>query len=91
MVYLAEEGSDAVRVAYAITKRVGGAVDRNRVRRRLRAVLHELAREPEGPVPRGVLLVSAGPEVLARTPEELRNDVQRLLEALDARIAGSST
>ena len=90
-VYLADDGSDAIRVAYAITKRVGGSVDRNRVRRRLRAVLHELASEPDGLVPAGVLLVSAGPEVVQRNPEELRNDVQRLLEALEARIAGSST
>lgn len=91
VVHLPEDGSDAVRVAYAITKRVGGSVQRNRVRRRLRAVLHELVRDGDGLVPSGVLLVSAGPEVLGRNPEELRNDVQRLLEALDARIARSST
>jgi ribonuclease P protein component len=77
-------------VAYAITKRVGGAVERNRLRRRLRAVLADLAREAPGSVPQGALLVSAGPESSGRGPEELRNDVKRLLEALEARRSGEA-
>ena len=36
-------------------------------------------------VPAGALLVSAGPEVTTRSPEELRNDVTSLLEALQRR------
>ncbi len=75
-------------MAYAITKRVGGAVERNRLRRRLRAVFAELAGEAWGSVPDGVLLVSAGPEASGRDPEELRNDVMRLLAALEARRFG---
>ncbi len=66
-----------------MTKRVGGAVVRNRLRRRLRAVVAEAARS--GRVPAGALLISAGPEAVRRTPQELRNDVIRLLDALDAR------
>lgn len=85
MVHLPDEDGAPIRVAFAITKRVGGAVERNRLRRRLRAVLAELARDPEGPVPRGVLLVTAGPEASSRGPEELRNDVEQLLTALASR------
>ena len=86
--YLAVDGASTTQVAYAITKRVGGAVERNRLRRRLRAVFAELAKDREGPVPEGVLLVSAGPEASSRDPEELRNDVKRLLAALETRRFG---
>ena len=82
------EESGGTRVAYAITKRVGGAVDRNRLRRRLRAVFADLAADGDGSVPAGVLLVSAGPDASGRGPEELRNDVKRLLDALDTRRFG---
>ncbi|MCU1369098.1 MAG: ribonuclease protein component [Ilumatobacteraceae bacterium] len=87
LTFLDEEGS-GTRVAYAITKRVGGAVERNRLRRRLRALFAELAAAAPGTVPDGVLLVSAGPEACDRNPEELRNDVKRLLAALDTRRFG---
>ena len=90
LTYLAEDGSGGTRVAYAITKRVGGAVERNRLRRRLRAVLADLARDEPGSVPAGVLLVSAGPEASGRGPEELRNDVKRLLAALETRLGGEA-
>lgn len=88
LTFLAEGEADTTRVAYAITKRVGGAVERNRLRRRLRAVFVDLAREAPGSVPAGVLLVSAGPDVSGRDPEELRNDVKRLLAALETRRFG---
>ena len=86
--FLDDGGDDGTRVAYAITKRVGGAVERNRLRRRLRAVFATLADDDTGPVPPGVLLVAAGPDVSARSPEELRNDVKQLLAALEARRSG---
>lgn len=88
LTFLAEEGVNGTRVAYAITKRVGGAVERNRLRRRLRAVFADLAGDGPGSVPDGVLLVSAGPEASGRDPEELRNDVMRLLAALETRRFG---
>ena len=82
------EESGGTRVAYAITKRVGNAVERNRLRRRLRATFAELASQAPGTVPVGVLLVSAGPDASGRDPEELRNDVKRLLAALENRRFG---
>lgn len=82
MVHL-DDGSPSSRVAYALSKRVGGAVVRNRLRRRLRAIVAEQARD--GRLPAGALLVSAGPEAIRRNPDELRNDVVSLLEALATR------
>jgi len=83
VVFLAEDPTGTPRVAYAITKRVGSAVVRNRIRRRLRATFD--AQAALGRVPVGALLVSVGAETVRRTPDELRNDVVRLLDALDAR------
>lgn len=71
------------RVAYAIGRRAGGAVVRNRLRRRLRAVVAELAPE----LPTGTYLVSAGPDVLAQPHEVLRMNV---LEAVAA-ASGTGT
>jgi ribonuclease P protein component len=75
------------RVAYAIPKRVGGAVVRNRIRRRLRAVVADLASTTDR-VPDGVLLISVGPEAVLRSSNQLTNDVEGLLLALEARRSG---
>jgi ribonuclease P protein component len=88
--FLAEEAGGPTRVAYAIGKRTGGAVVRNRLRRRLRAVIAELAATTEL-VPSGAMLVSAGPELTARSAEELRNEVRCLLEALERRRSSTTT
>lgn len=36
------DGADAVRVGYTVTKKIGGAVTRNRIKRRLRALCREI-------------------------------------------------
>ncbi|HYA69287.1 MAG TPA: ribonuclease P protein component [Acidimicrobiales bacterium] len=59
------------RVGYAVGKRVGGAVERNHVRRRLRAAVAEVAQD----VPPGVYLVAAGPEAGGIGFEELKRTV----------------
>ena len=82
MVHLADDGP--TRVAYAISRKTGTAVVRNRVRRRLRHLLAEAAATP-GRVPSGALVITVGPDVAQRDAEELRNDVVRLLDALQAR------
>jgi len=56
-------------VAYAVPRAVGDAVDRNRLRRRLRATVRELESEL---VPGGRYLLSAGPAAMKTTPTELR-------------------
>ena len=80
-----DDGTDVVRVAYAIPRRVGGAVVRNRLRRQLRALCADLQRSGQVAFPAGALLISVGPEAARRTPDELRNDVVRLLDALETR------
>ena len=39
------DGTDAMRVGYTVSKKVGGAVVRNRMKRRLRALARELLPE----------------------------------------------
>jgi ribonuclease P protein component len=71
--------SEPPAVAYSIPRVVGGAVERNRLRRRLRAALRDL--EPEL-VPGGRYLVSAGPAVSAMSPTELRATLCEVLRAV---------
>ena len=65
------------RVAYAIGRGVGGAVVRNRIRRRLRALTHEVRARLEP----GAYLIGAAPEAATVSFGELRTS---LCEALDA-------
>lgn len=60
----------SVRFAYAIPRIVGPAVVRNRVRRRLRAILNELDRQPGGIAP-GDYLVRVSQDVAASSYAEL--------------------
>jgi len=60
---------------------VGNAVERNRLRRRLRAVVREHAALLHADT---AYLVSAGPRAAAMSPEELSSTVFRLLVPGDA-------
>jgi ribonuclease P protein component len=66
------------RVAYGVGRTIGGAVDRNRVRRRLRAAVAECEADL---VPGTAYLVSAGREVLTMPFEQLMDSVRYVLEA----------
>ena len=59
----ADPGSTSKRVAYGISRKVGGAVVRNRTRRRLRSIVRDLDRSPDGLSP-GTYLVTTRPEVV---------------------------
>lgn len=61
-----------VRVAFAINRKVGSAPTRNRVRRRLRAVLHELDRSAPGALPTGAYLFTADASVAHLPFDELQ-------------------
>jgi ribonuclease P protein component len=63
------------RVAYQVGRRVGGAVERNRVRRRLRAVIGEAA----GELAPGSYLIGAGPSAASAGFDELRTMVRSAL------------
>jgi ribonuclease P protein component len=66
---------DGARVAYAVGRRAGGAVTRNRIRRRLRAAVAALPAQP----PPGAYLVSAGGEAATCPFEELVDHLGRAL------------
>lgn len=83
--FLADDPTGPLRVAYAIGRRAGTAVVRNRLRRRLRAIMADLVRTRPDLLPGGSLVISAGAEASGRKPDELSNDVVRLLDALQTR------
>ena len=69
------------RVAFAVGKAAGGAVGRNRIRRRLRAGLREL--QGTGRLPQGTYLVSARPEAAQMPWPEL-------IAAIDGAVRAAS-
>ena len=74
----------SVGLAFAISRRVGGAVVRNKVRRRLRSITVSLANGPEPLLCPGVYLISTAPEVVDLTFQELTYAVVAALSALGA-------
>jgi ribonuclease P protein component len=67
------------RVGFAIGRATGSAVERNRLRRRLRAVLRTCD------VPPGLVLIGAQPHACERTFEELEASVRQLTALMGAR------
>jgi ribonuclease P protein component len=63
-------------VAFAVGRRAGNAVTRNRIRRRLRAVMRELASEPDAPVRSGAYLIGADASAATLPYQELKQIVQ---------------
>jgi ribonuclease P protein component len=75
---LREPGSASPRVAYGVGRGVGGAVARNRARRRLRAAV---AANEAKLLPGAAYLISTGPEVLTMPFGTLVDTLTTLLEA----------
>jgi ribonuclease P protein component len=69
------------RVAYAVGRRAGGAVVRNRIRRRLRAIIFEVRARLHP----GAYLVGASGAAASLSYEELRATVCQALGALHQR------
>jgi ribonuclease P protein component len=80
-----EHGSPDARVGYSAGRKVGGAVVRNRVRRRLRAACREHAALL---VPGAAYLVSASPASAAMSYQDL---AAHLAEALERLRSGART
>lgn len=81
-----DDASPAVpvaRVAYAIGRVVGGAVVRNRVKRRLRAIIADLDRS--GALSPGLYLVGVKPAVVDQPHGELDGHVRRALDGATVR------
>ena len=87
--FLDEDPHGPTRLAFAVPKRVGNAVTRNRLRRRLRAILADLVRTEAAVLPGGAMMVSVAPDAVQRTFAELERDVIDVLDALQARRARS--
>ncbi len=75
--------SNPPRVAYAVGRQVGPAVVRNRVRRRLRAIIEDLA-GPDGQLPAGpgAYLVSTRPAAAGLSYDELHTAVSTAMRRL---------
>lgn len=84
MVYIARTGDATSMAGFAVSKAVGGAVIRNRVKRRMRAVMAELL--PTLPSGSGVV-VRALPASAGATFTQLRDDLSGALAAADAKVA----
>jgi ribonuclease P protein component len=84
MVWVADGAALPPRVGFAIGRAVGTAVDRNRVRRRLRALI--ASRAALGRFPAGLYLIGAKPAAVSASFSSLGADLDRLL-ALAARKA----
>jgi len=79
-------GSAAPRVGFAVGRRVGTAVVRNRLRRRLRAVMHQLSdpgRQPS--FPGGAYLIRARPGAADVAFSRLVRDAEQALGRICAR------
>lgn len=72
-----DDGSTPPRVGYAIGKRVGGAVERNRLKRRLRAIICEMARAES--LPTGAWLIGARMEAVNASGDALREELEHLM------------
>ena len=84
--YVLDGGHDPPRVGFAISRRTGSAVVRNRLRRRLRVVMHRLSEPDRRPsFPAGDYLVRPRPGAADVTFARLLHDAERVLEHLRLR------
>jgi ribonuclease P protein component len=74
--YVSDPGvHDEVRVAYAVSRHCGKAVVRNRLRRRMRAVVRTLGDE----LPHGAYLISPAPTTVALDTAVLSDTLRRAM------------
>ena len=84
--YVLGSGDDPPRVGFAVGRRTGSAVVRNKLRRRLRAVMRELSdprRQPS--FPRGDYLIRPRPGAVNAAFSQLRRDAEQVLERIRLR------
>ncbi len=78
---MAGSPDEPLQVAYTIGKRVGSAVERNRLRRRLRMLFREAAPQ----LPPGAYLIGATSDANHLDYDDLRTILMRALGQLDRR------
>jgi ribonuclease P protein component len=74
------DGDPAMRVGYTVTKKIGGAVVRNRIKRRFRALAREILPQAGFPGADHILIGRAGG--IERDFALLRSELQRALAKL---------
>lgn len=67
------DDGDRVRVGFSISARIGGAVVRNKIRRRLRSIMTELDRAEM--LPSGAYVIVAKPDILQCSYADLSTEV----------------
>lgn len=77
--------AEAARVGFVVSKAVGGAVQRNKVRRRLRAAVAQFVTELPAQL---CVVVRARPTAVAASFAELDGEVRQLVDRTSARAAG---
>ena len=85
----AHDPTQSARIGFAISRTVGNAVQRNRIRRRVRAVLRDISRETPSLLPPGDYLFRVTSSVEHWSGAELRNTVDGLLRETVMSGAGS--
>lgn|GEM_PF-131471 len=78
----APDCADPPAVAFAVARKVGPAVKRNHIRRRIRSAMREIQADSPPIVPSGAYLISVRSEATTRTYDELSNDLRRALKKL---------
>jgi ribonuclease P protein component len=79
-------GPTPPRVGFVVSRAVGNAVVRNRVRRRLRHLVRDRLPELSLPSPGVVIVVRALPAAAGASYDELRGDLARCLERVQSRV-----
>jgi ribonuclease P protein component len=83
----AGSGEASVRVAFGVSRKVGNAVVRNRLRRRLRSIVRTLDQGPEGLAP-GTYLITTRPDAATASYGRLAEDVAAAAADSVARSSG---
>ena len=75
----AHKPTQSARIGFAISRKVGNAVQRNRIRRRIRAILRDISRDNPSILPPGDYLFRVTSKIEHWSPTQLRNTVTEVL------------
>ncbi len=75
LIYRLDESQDTINVAYSVGKKVGKAVVRNKIKRRLRSLVRDCSDQLIG----GDYLVIVSPKVVNSRFSELRDEIKAIL------------
>ena len=78
------------RIGISVTKKLGGAVQRNRAKRIIRAGLRELCKTETLKTGK-LIVISARPDIQGRSSEDIRAELERGMKKLNMTVAPEST